>query len=67
MTASDGNQPGRDDQPPAQPPGTGDVVVTSPPLGAPWDYGPGTDLQGVQFHPRYRWPANRRRRGLTVR
>lgn len=47
-----------DDSPP--PPGTGDVVVTSPSLGAPWDYGPGIDLQGAQFHPRWRWPAKRR-------
>ena len=60
MTAST-TQPSSngDGQPPRRLPGTSDVIVRSPILGAPWDYGPGTDLDGAQFTPRLA-PARRR-------
>lgn len=41
-------------------PGTSDIVVCSPALGAPWDYGPGIDLHGAQFTPRWRRPRRPR-------
>ena len=54
------SDPYDDDQPPQRPPGTGDVVVRSPALAAPWDYGPeAVDLRGAQFTPRHRGPGRR--------
>ena len=56
-TSSPGN-PG--DQPEQKPPGTSDIVVRSPTLAAPWDYGPeAIDLRGAQFSPRLRPPRRR--------